>query len=274
MARIPSISVLATGLGLFVYTGCAASAGANGRMSSCTNAGGRIRGSTPATVAATAPNPPRCADADTTEFFGPTTVSDFPDGVSSDGRGPYVQGGGAVVGSVVGNEAALSIDGRDKTTQNPRRLTVNLNRPVPGGGGVPLGITTDGGGLITQQFLVGNVFQNLKNIPVGQTVKAGQMNVSASINGNLYILQMGPQAHGHCMTNTNRVTGVGTSSGTIYRASETKWVMDLPAGSVGRLFDFSNLFELEPDHRDWQHAWDHAVDKGLYYVHLHYEIGK
>jgi hypothetical protein len=272
MLRMPSISILAV-IGLFVPTGCARMVRGGGRLPSCPGASNCGRDSTPATVVRTAPEPPRCDDSDTTEFFGPTTVSDFSDGVSSDGRGPYIQGTGAVGGSVVGNEAALSIDGRDKKTKNPRRLTVNLNRPVPGGGGAPLGITTDGGGLITQRALAENVFQNVNTIPVGQTVMAAQMNVSFSINGNVYILQMGPQAHGHCMTSANRVNGIGTSSGTIYRASKTKWVMDLPAGSVGRLFDFANFFDLEPNHRDWQHAWEHAVDRGLYYVHLHYEIG-
>jgi hypothetical protein len=39
------------------------------------------------------------------------------------------------------------------------------------------------------------------------------------------------------------------------------WVMDLPAGSVGRLFDLSSTTQ-------------YAVDKGLYYLRLHYEIGK
>jgi hypothetical protein len=54
------------------------------------------------------------------------------------------------------------------------------------------------------------------------------------------------------------VFGTGTSSGTIYRASATKWVIDLP-GSVG-VSSISNTDE-------------YAVDKGLYDTQLHYEIG-
>ena len=78
----------------------------------------------------------------------------------------------------------------------------------------------------SQRSPIGNAFQNLNGILVGQTVKAGQMNVALGINGRACILQMGPHAHGHCTTSTNRVNGTGTPSGTIYRASEAKWVMD------------------------------------------------
>jgi hypothetical protein len=42
--------------------------------------------------------------------------------------------------------------------------------------------------------------------------------------------------------------------------AQRKWVIDLPAGSVGRLFDLYNTTQ-------------YAVDKGLYYTQLHYEIG-
>jgi tetratricopeptide (TPR) repeat protein len=84
------------------------------------------------------------------------------------------------------------------------------------------------------------------------------MNVSFHLDGRFHLLQIGPQPFGHCHGAT-RVHGSGTSSGTIYRASETKWVIDLPAGSVARLFDLS-------------HTTLNAVDKGLYYVRLHYEI--
>lgn len=40
----------------------------------------------------------------------------------------------------------------------------------------------------------------------------------------------------------------------------TKWAVDVPAGSIGRLFDIYNTDQ-------------YAVDKGLYYTELHYEIG-
>ena len=202
-----------------------------------------------------------CTFPDETTSSGPTTVTDFSDGVSSDGRGPYVANTDGVGVSLVGSTAVLTLGERKESPQNPRRLTVNLNRPIPGGGGVPLGIITDhGGGLVVQWRSVENALQNLHSIPVGQTVTAAQMNVLFSIDGHAHILQMGPQAAGHCHYPSNLVNGTGTSSGTIYRASTTKWVMDLPTGSVGRLFNV-------------EHDAEHAVDKGLYYLRLHYEIG-
>ncbi len=89
---------------------------------------------------------------------------------------------------------------------------------------------------------------------------ADQIDVTFHVNGRFHVLQMGPQAYGHCHAAPTAVTGNATSSGTIYRASATKWVIDLPAGSVGRLFDLYNTDQ-------------YAVDKGLYYTQLHFEIG-
>ena len=104
--------------------------------------------------------------------------------------------------------------------------------------------------------MAGDTLQNLHDIPVGKTVTAAQMNVGFDLNGRAHILQMGPQSFGVCHGTPGH--GTGTSSGTIYRASLTKWVMDLPAGSAGRLFDLEGG----------------PLDKGLFYVRLHYEIGR
>ena len=182
--------------------------------------------------------------------------------MSSDGRGSYIQGTDGVGYSVVVYVATLSFDKSSRSVKNPRKYTVNLNNPVPGGGGVPLGTITDGNdnNIEIQWYRVGDARQNLHNIPVGQTVTANQIDATFHINGRFHILQMGPQPYGHCHSAPTAVFGTGTSSGTIYRASATKWAIDLPAGSVGRLFDLYNTDQ-------------YAVDKGLYYTQLHYEIG-
>lgn len=194
-------------------------------------------------------------------FDGPTVISDMTDGLSGDGRA-YIPGTDGVLKSGVSWNAGLVVT-------SPRKLTMNLDHPVPGGGGLPIGIVTNGidqalpkyFGVLTQWRRAGNGSQNLHDIPVSETVTAAQMNVPLYINGRVHLLQMGPQPFGHCEAGTNLVNGAGTSSGTIHRASQTKWVVDLPAGSVGRLFDVHNTAA-------------HAVDKGLYYVRLHYEIGQ
>ena len=192
----------------------------------------------------------------------PSVIADYADGLSSDGRGSYVQGVDGVRNSVIVYVTGVSFEKASKSIKNPRKYTVNLNDPVPGGGGVPLGLITDGNdnNLEIQWFRSGDTRQNLHNIPVGTTVTANQIDITFHINGRFHILQMGPQPYGHCHEAPTAVFGTGTSSGAIFRASETKWVVDLPAGSVGRLFDLYNTDQ-------------YAVDKGLYYVRLHYEIG-
>ena len=209
-----------------------------------------------------AAGPVVCTGEDGTVTVAPTVITDYSDGLSSDGRGPYTQGTDGVLNSLVVYVAGLTLDKASKSIKNPRKYSVNLNKPVPGGGGVALGTITDGSdiNLETQWYRAGDARQNLHNIPIGQTVAANQMNVTFHLNGRFHILQMGPQPYGHCHSAPTAVFGTGTSSGTIYRASETKWVIDLPPGSVGRLFDLYNTDQ-------------YAVDKGLYYVQLHYEIG-
>jgi len=202
-----------------------------------------------------------CSGEDGTATVGPTVITDYSTGLSSDGRGPYVQGTDGVRYSVVLTSAFLTLDPKSGV-KNPRRYRVNLDRPVPGGGGVPLGIVTAGNDVIieTQWHTVNNARQNLNSITIGETVTAEQIDLTFHINGRFHVLQMGPQAYGHCHAAPTQVNGAGTSSGTIYRASATKWVIDLPAGSIGRLFDLYNTTQ-------------YAVDKGLYSIQLHYEIG-
>jgi len=203
-----------------------------------------------------------CTGEDNTALIAPTVLSDLSAGVSSDGRGPYVQGTDGVRYSIVIFVAGLTLDRPNKGIKNPRKYVVNLNNPVPGGGGSALGIVTDGNdvNIETQWYRSGNARVSLHNMLIGQTVTANQIDVSFHVNGRFHVLQMGPQAYGHCHGITTLVNGAGTSSGKIYRASATKWVVDLPPGSVGRLFDLYNTTQ-------------YAVDKGLYYTQLHYEIG-
>jgi hypothetical protein len=209
-----------------------------------------------------AAGPVICTGEDETATVAPTVITNYANGLSSDGRGPYIQGTDGVRYSVVLYLATLSLDKSSKSVKNPRKFSVNLNNPVPGGGGVPLGTITDGSdiNIETQWYRVGDTRQNLHNIAVGQTVTANQIDVTFHLNGRFHILQMGPQPYGHCHSAPTAVFGTGTTSGTIYRASATKWVIDLPQGSVGRLFDLYNTDQ-------------YAVDKGLYYFQLHYEIG-
>src|SRR5690242_18735828 len=73
-----------------------------------------------------------CAGEDNTATSAPAVLSDYPNGVSSDGLGPYIPGiGGA--NPVVIWSVFLSLDKASRSVKNPRTYTVNLNNPVPGG---------------------------------------------------------------------------------------------------------------------------------------------
>ena len=155
----------------------------------------------PAAVRATAPPDLSSALAKMARrTIAPSVIADNASGVSSDGRGPYIQGADGVRNSIVVYVAGLSFDKSSKSVKNPRKYTVNLNNPVPGGGGVPLGTITDGddNNIEIQWYRVGNARQNLHNIPVGQTVTADQIDLTFHVTGRFHILQMGPQAYGHC----------------------------------------------------------------------------
>ena len=203
-----------------------------------------------------------CTGEDQTTTIAPTVITDYSIGLSSDGHGPYVQGANNVRYSLVSVVTTLHLEKPKGSAKTPRTYTINLNNPVPGGGGVPLGSISDNNdiNIETQWYTVNNARQNLHNIPIGSMVTADQIDVTFHINGRFHILQMGPQAYGHCHVAPTAVFGAGTSSGTITRVAATKWVLDLPAGSIGRLFDLYNTDQ-------------YAVDKGLYYTQLHFEIG-
>ncbi len=202
-----------------------------------------------------------CKFTSATSLVGPVVVADLPSGVSSDGRGPYATEVGSVLMDVGPREGVgLSI------LRPPRSLTLNLTHPVAGGGGIPRGMVTDSnvravrGELVlqTQWKMAGDTLQSPLGIRVGDTVKAGQIAVLFHIDGRSHILQMGPQPYGTCR-GAGLLHGAGTSQGTIQRPNFGTWVVDLPAGSVGRLFDVSN-------------GRNRATDLGTYFVELHYEV--
>ena len=78
-----------------------------------------------------------CTFTNQQAYEGPTIVSDFPDGVSSDGRGRYIQGTDGVQWSIVVlGHAGLSLRYDTDSTTTPRTFIVNLSNPVPGGEGI------------------------------------------------------------------------------------------------------------------------------------------
>jgi hypothetical protein len=190
------------------------------------------------------------------------TLSDAPYSVTSDGRGPYRRAAANVSVVYLGWAAVLNLSAVRFDSTPPRSIKVDLNHPVPGDAGVPLGVVSaDQGVEVGAQWYTEADYtaHSVLEIPIGSTVTAAQTDVEFHLNGVSHSLQMGPQPGGHCFSDGTAVDGTGTSRGTITRRDSTTWVVDLPPGSIGRLFD---IHLSSP----------HAVNKGLYYVSLHFVL--
>lgn len=191
-------------------------------------------------------------------------LSDEPYSVTSDGRGPYRAGLGNVTQVAAARPAVMVFGSAAKLGTSRRSIRVDLNHPVSGDIGVPLGVISDDHNLeIGAQWYTDADYKThgMLEIPIGTHVNADQTDVGIHINGAYHVLQMGPMPYGHCVSDGTAIYGAGTTRGTIYRASADEWIVDLPPGSIGRLFD--------------DHLGDpYAINKGLYYVSLHYVLRK
>jgi hypothetical protein len=203
---------------------------------------------------------------------GTLTLVDSHYAVKSDGLGPYVNGsGGAAIeaGGIVGVQLS-----RSSRNAKQRTYSVDLSHPVPGDVGVNRGIVVvDGFGrdyvpsganyqneLSAQWYSEQDtIMHSVREMPVGSTVDALQIVMDFYIDGVLHVLQAGPQPYGHCMAAGTAVHGRATSRGTITRTAANRWTVDLPAGSVARLFENRRG---DPT----------ARDKGLYFVSLRFVV--
>jgi hypothetical protein len=224
---------------------------------------------------------------------GTLVLSDSGYSITSDGRGPYRDSDPNVTLGASPTFAVLNLQAISRGQR--RAINIDLNHPVPGDIGKPLGVIQADGAWLGPfvpaggQYRVELVAQTVSaevaawaalhpkatiatldsllirnpstydDIPVGATAPAYFLGVGFYANGLHHVLQMGPVAWGTCSTDRNTIYGDGTTTGTISRQSATRWVVDLPPGSVGRLFD-EHLGEAA------------AVNKGLYHVSLHFVI--
>jgi hypothetical protein len=205
-------------------------------------------------------------------FGGTFTMTDSGYSVSSDGLGPYRSGSSNVRVLSGGVDGAFLLDGTSRGAS--RSFMVDLNNPVPGDIGIPLGmIKADGvwpGSFVpagaNYRLHIFFLYMNADSteftgdIPVGTTVPASTIGLNFYVNGLHHVLQVGPFPWGGlCMAGGTAIYGQGTTVGTISRPTATTWIVDLPAGSVGRLFD---------NHREDKYA----VNRGLYHVSLHFVL--
>lgn len=194
----------------------------------------------------------------TTRSTGPSviTLSDAPYTVTSDGRGPY-RPRTANIDVAVAGSALVVVLGPRRRVADFRTFRVDLSRPVVGDIGVPRGTIVATGEVAAQWMTTpDNRMHSMLDIPIGTTVKAQQIDVEMHTDSTPLTIQVGPQPEGHCFTDKPAIFGTGTSQGTITRRDSTTFEVDLPVGSVGRLFDI-------------RYGYANAVNLGLYNVSLH-----
>lgn len=198
-------------------------------------------------------------------------ISDSGYSIRSDGRGAYSGTTDNVFVPGVGDIAGLILLQTPPADQTARFFTVDLDHPVPGDIGKPLGvIKVDGrfpgrfvrsasaprNELVAHANTDWDYHQNsLSEVPVGDSITVDQIDLDFYVNGVLHVLQMGILPYGHCKSAGTAIYGDGTTSGTVSHPDPDRWIVVLPAGGIGRLFE--------------NRAGDPtAVNRGLYYVSL------
>jgi hypothetical protein len=177
--------------------------------------------------------------------------------LQNDGGGVYVNGVNSVQSFIQGALALFPTQPDAKKVA--RTMKIDLRYPADEVA-VPMGIITDGKSQINAFWeVVNSEYQSPQNMEIGQTVLSSRVVIGLHYNNKLYALQIGPDPVGSCWTGGTAVHGAGTSQASITRASANTWVLDLPAGSTGRLFDVSGTFP-------------NAIDKGLYYLDLNLTV--
>jgi hypothetical protein len=208
------------------------------------------------------------------------TIADSGYSIQSDGKGPYGRIAGAtrdrnspppnVRPSPVGVVAGLLLYPSDDG--NRRFYSLDLDHPIAGDIGRPLGkIKVDGqfpsrftptqSSAFNELAAHANTTwnyqqQSLGDLPIGSSMQLEQLDLDFYLNGVMHVLQMGPQPYGHCRSTGTAIYGDGTTKGTLSRPDSTHWILDLPKGSVGRLFENKRGDE-------------YAVNRGLYNVSMH-----
>ena len=141
---------------------------------------------------------------------------------------------------------------RPKTTV--RHLLVDLSKPVPASGAVPLGIISTATEFkpYWYQDSTGMV-RTVHAIPRGTTVVSDRTDVLLDIDGRRHRLTMGQWRTRYCDAEEG-IDGSGTTDVRLTRLQEQEYTADAPIGSVARLWDISGRT---------------PKNKGLYYFGLH-----
>jgi len=173
---------------------------------------------------------------------GKATVIDAGNSVKSDGRGVYAANPGDPW--VVEVAAAWNIF----PYRTERHLIVDLNKPVPGGGGEPRGVVSSWAG--PHSFWKLDTAMNVhgvQEIPVGTTTPSDltAIFIFSDDGKSAYLLQMGPWSYQTC-ENYGPVETAGSTQAVIARTSDKNWKVSAPPGSIGILHDVHNPLKPVP----------------------------
>jgi hypothetical protein len=133
-----------------------------------------------------------------------------------------------------------------------RSFKINFDSPVPGGGGIRRGIITDSRPhlqVVTRLDSLGKPI-GLGGMAIGESVKARYINFAAT--DHQLRINFNP-TYTSCPDFIKLAEG--STQGTVTRTSATRWEIDLPSGSIGRLLE-------GPESTGRQ-------DRGLYYFQAH-----
>lgn len=172
-----------------------------------------------------------------------------------DGKGPYAQGRDGVKASqsyafnlLLTNAVDRSVPtiGNQRASRgvNVRTLAFDLSDTVPGSGSVPLGSIRDSAATFHVFYMWDKhrLIWNTRDLPVGAKVESSRSQFNLTIDGRPHRLHFGPWALGDCKegyATSGAINGAGTSPVRLARVSEQEYLATAPAGSIGRLWDYS-----------------------------------
>ena len=207
-------------------------------------------------------------------IFGRPTAA-----VADDGRGPYTHDVDGVRASTV--NTGVQLYPYTPSGRAPQRsLKVDLRRPVSPQTQTNFGVIDrpDSNFRVHwKQDDAAKVITGILEMPIGATVESQRVEASVMLEGRQHVLRFGSLDVGVCW-NVAPVAGQGTTNAVVTRKSETEWVVDLPRGSIGRLWDLNanptdttTLFNL-PTAPAPAASSRVATDRGLYYADVNVVI--
>jgi hypothetical protein len=182
------------------------------------------------------------------------TVDPASRSLKGDGLGAYVEGQDRVSSSQsyaynlllsgASNRSVPTIGVRSRMAPSrTRSLTFDLTHPLPASGAQSLGVFSDSSAEFHTFFFLDRNHRvwNTRDIPVGATVTSSRTEFVFNHDGKTFHFHFGPWALGVCnetYETAGRINGLGTTQPDITRISVSDYLVTLPPGSIGRLWEY------------------------------------